>query len=130
MWTCAPRKTNYSKQVSARETRKHETICSRLNFLIVVIIRLDELLVTNQSKLDLNVQLSVKEPFHLITSTEEHAQSMQIVLIDGGTTKIRVFFSFNGDTEDCYSKNYSGVLRLEYQEHPNQVNFLVFSTVI
>lgn len=95
-----------------------------------MIIRLDELLVTNQSKLDLNVQLSVKEPFHLITSAEEHVQSMQIVLIDGGTTKIRVFFSFNGDTEDCYSKNYSGVLRLEYQEHPNQVNFLLFSRVI
>ncbi|XP_043589616.1 hydrocephalus-inducing protein homolog [Bombus pyrosoma] len=80
----------------------------------------DELLVTNQSKLDLNVQLSVREPFHLITSTEEYVQSMQIVLIDGGTTKIRVFFSFDGDTENCYSKNYSGVLRLEYQEHPNQ----------
>ncbi|XP_048264436.1 LOW QUALITY PROTEIN: hydrocephalus-inducing protein [Bombus terrestris] len=82
--------------------------------------QIDELLVTNQSKLDLNVQLSVREPFHLITSAEEHVQSMQIVLIDGGTTKIRVFFSFNGDTEDCYSKNYSGILRLEYQEHPNQ----------
>ncbi|KAK1122967.1 hypothetical protein K0M31_008605 [Melipona bicolor] len=80
----------------------------------------DELLVTNQSKLDLNVQLSVKQPFHLVTTAEEHVQSMQIVLIDGATTKIRVFFFFDSNVQDRYSRNYSGVLRLEYQEHPNQ----------
>ena len=86
------------------------------------IICLDELLVTNQSKLDLNVQLSVKQPFHLVTAAEEHVQSMQIVLIDGATTKIRVFFFFDSNVQDRYSRNYSGVLRLEYHEHPNQVN--------
>ena len=77
---------------------------------------------TNQSKLDLNVQLSVKQPFHLVTAAEEHVPSMQIVLIDGATTKIRVFFLFDGNVQDRYSRSYSGVLRLEYQEHPNQVN--------
>ncbi|KAK9306551.1 hypothetical protein QLX08_002752 [Tetragonisca angustula] len=80
----------------------------------------DELLVTNQSKLDLNVQLSVKQPFHLVTAAEEHVQSMKIVLIDGATMKIRVFFFFDSNVQDRYSRNYSGVLRLEYHEHPNQ----------
>ncbi|XP_026670103.1 hydrocephalus-inducing protein homolog [Ceratina calcarata] len=82
--------------------------------------QIDELLVTNQSKLDLNVQLSVKPPFCLITSAEEHVQKMNVVLIDGATTKIRVFFSIDYGTANRYSKRYIGLLRLEYQEHPNQ----------
>ncbi|XP_017761797.1 PREDICTED: hydrocephalus-inducing protein homolog [Eufriesea mexicana] len=80
----------------------------------------DELLVTNQSKLDLNVQLSVKEPFYLITDSREHVQSRKIVLIDGATTTIGVLFSFDYDTEERCSRSYSGVLRFEYEEHPNQ----------
>lgn len=80
---------------------------------------------TNQSKLDLNVQLSVKAPFYLIDDTKEHVPSRKIVLIDGATTTITVFFSFDdNDTEERYSKSYTGVLRFEYEEHPNQVNLL------
>ncbi|CAL7939800.1 unnamed protein product [Xylocopa violacea] len=79
-----------------------------------------ELLVTNQSKLDLNVQLSIKAPFYLITTEDEHVEDMKIVLIDGATTKIRVFFSFDENVGDRYSRHYSGMLRLEYKEHPNQ----------
>ncbi|CAK9811305.1 Hydrocephalus-inducing protein [Anthophora quadrimaculata] len=84
----------------------------------------DELLVTNQSKLDLNVQLSIKSPFYLISTTKEHVQSMKIILIDGATTTIRVFFNFSDTDQDLYSKNYSGMLRFEYQEHPNQDKIL------
>ncbi|XP_076763163.1 hydrocephalus-inducing protein homolog [Xylocopa sonorina] len=79
----------------------------------------DELLVTNQSNLDLNVELSTKSPFYLITATEEHVEDMKIVLIDGATTRIRVFFTFD-ENDDRYSRQYCGTLRLEYKEHPHQ----------
>ncbi|XP_043251739.1 hydrocephalus-inducing protein homolog [Colletes gigas] len=80
----------------------------------------DKLLVTNRSKLNLNVQLSVQPPFRLLTNANEHVQSMRIVLIDGATTTIRVYFSFDIEGNDLYSRSYVETIRFEYDEHPNQ----------
>lgn len=89
-----------------------------------MIIRvLDELVVTNQSNLDLNVQVSIKEPFYLITPKKKHVQTMKLVLVDKISTKITVFFSFDTNNKNYYSKSYEGVLMFEYREHPNRVNF-------
>lgn len=87
---------------------------------------LDELLVTNQSNLDLNVHLSIKEPFHLVTSKKKHVQTMKLVLVDKISTKITVFFSFDTNNKNYYSKSYEEVLLFEYREHPNRVNFTFF----
>ncbi|XP_061935076.1 hydrocephalus-inducing protein homolog [Apis cerana] len=80
----------------------------------------DELLVTNQSNLDLNVHLSIKEPFHLVTSKKKHVQTMKLVLVDKISTKITVFFSFDTNNKNYYSKSYEEVLLFEYREHPNR----------
>ncbi|XP_053973138.1 hydrocephalus-inducing protein homolog [Hylaeus volcanicus] len=80
----------------------------------------DELLVTNRSKLNLNVQLSVKSPFRLVTNANEHVQNMRIVLIDEATTTIRVYFSFDIEGNDLYSRSYAGTIQFEYDEHPNR----------
>nr|XP_034173204.1 hydrocephalus-inducing protein homolog isoform X3 [Osmia lignaria] len=80
----------------------------------------DELLVTNQSNLDLNVQLSVKTPFYLLTTAKERVQSMKVILIDKATTNISVFFFIDEQFKDLYSRVDTGQLLLEYMEHPNQ----------
>lgn len=87
----------------------------------------DELLVTNQSNLDLNVTLSTKEPFYLITPKKKRVQTMKLVLVDKISTKITVFFSFDTKTKNFYSKIYEEVLLFEYREHPNRVNFTFFT---
>lgn len=90
---------------------------------------LDELLVTNQSNLDLNVHLSIKEPFHLVTSKKKHVQTMKLVLVDKISTKITVFFSFDTNNKNYYSKSYEEVLLFEYREHPNRVNFFKVDSI-
>lgn len=87
---------------------------------------LDELIVTNQSNLDLNVTLSTKDPFYLVTSKKKHVQTMKLVLVDKISTKITIFFSFDTNGNNCYSRSYEEVLLFEYREHPNRVNFTSF----
>ncbi|RLU21574.1 hypothetical protein DMN91_005947 [Ooceraea biroi] len=80
----------------------------------------DELVVTNQSQLNLNVQLYVKSPFYLIKDQEVLVCKRKIVLMGGTTTIIPVKFLPNVNPDNPYSKSYSGVLWFKYYEHPNK----------
>ncbi|KYQ52600.1 Hydrocephalus-inducing protein [Trachymyrmex zeteki] len=77
----------------------------------------DKLIVTNQSRLNLNVLLYIDAPFYLVNNKKKFVHKKKIVLIDGTTTTIPVKFSPNIKPDYPYSRNYSGVLWFEYEEH-------------
>ncbi|XP_076237948.1 hydrocephalus-inducing protein-like [Calliopsis andreniformis] len=81
---------------------------------------IDELSITNKSKLDLDANLSVSSPFSLLTAEDERVQSMKILLIDGESTNIRVIFYIDDEISHLYSQSYVNVLRLVYDQHPHQ----------
>ncbi|KAG7200298.1 hypothetical protein KM043_017763 [Ampulex compressa] len=80
----------------------------------------DELFVTNNSRLNLNVQVSIEAPFHLINNKEEILQRMKMTLLDKSTTQIRLNFAPKLDGAARYSQSYCNTLWLEYDEHPNR----------
>ncbi|XP_036144321.1 LOW QUALITY PROTEIN: hydrocephalus-inducing protein [Monomorium pharaonis] len=80
----------------------------------------DELIVTNQSQLNLNVLLYIDAPFYLMSNKKKlHKKNM--VLMDGTTTTIPIKFLPNINPDNPYSQNYNSVLWFEYDEHPNKV---------
>lgn len=83
-------------------------------------IFLDELVVINQSRLNLNVLLYIDAPFYLIIDKKK-AHKRKIILTDGSTTSIPVKFLPNINLNNPYSRNYNGTLWFEYDEHPNKV---------
>lgn len=76
---------------------------------------------TNQSRLNLNVLLYIDAPFYLVNNKKKFVHKKKIVLIDGTTTTIPVKFSPNIKPDYPYSRNYSGVLWFEYEEHSTKV---------
>ncbi|KAI4504415.1 hypothetical protein M0802_000886 [Mischocyttarus mexicanus] len=78
----------------------------------------DEILVTNKSGVDLNVQLTIKSPFYIITEVENLIEKMKILLSDRSTMKVHVKFAPDMETDNLYSKSYRTALTFEYDEHP------------
>ncbi|XP_039306781.1 hydrocephalus-inducing protein homolog [Solenopsis invicta] len=99
-----------------RELTFHIDICPEGNELQ----QTDELIVTNRSRLNLNVSLYIDPPFYLINNKKKLIHKKKIVLTDGSTTTIPIKFSPNINPDNPYSRNYSGVLWFEYDEHPNK----------
>ncbi|XP_011879969.1 PREDICTED: hydrocephalus-inducing protein homolog [Vollenhovia emeryi] len=80
----------------------------------------DELTMTNQSRLSLNVSLYTDAPFYLVNNKKKLVHKKKIVLIDGNTMTIPVKFLPNINPDNPYSRNYNGVLWFEYDGHPNK----------
>ncbi|XP_011690792.1 PREDICTED: hydrocephalus-inducing protein-like [Wasmannia auropunctata] len=80
----------------------------------------DELIVTNQSRLSLNVLLYTDPPFYLMNNQKKFVQKKKIVLTDGTITTIPIKFSPNINPDNPYSQSYTGALWFEYDEHPNK----------
>lgn len=93
---------------------------SKIIMVFNLLILLDELIVTNQSQLNLNVLLYVEAPFYLIDK-KKMVHKRKIILMDGSTTSIPVKFSPKINYDNPYSRNYSSILWFEYDEHPNKV---------
>lgn len=96
-----------------------------LNKIIMIfnLLFLDELIITNQSRLNLNVLLYVDTPFYLIIDKKKLIHKRKIILMVGSTMSIPVKFLPNINHANPYSRNYSGTLWFEYDEHPNKVHF-------
>jgi len=77
--------------------------------------------VTNQSQLSLNILLYIDAPFYLMINKKKFVHKKKIVLMAKTTTTIPIKFSPNINLDNPYSRNYSGVLWFEYDEHPNKV---------
>jgi len=71
--------------------------------------------------MNLNVSLYIDAPFYLMNNKKKFVHEKKIVLIDGTTTTIPVKFSPNIKLNYPYSRNYSGMLWFEYEEHPIKV---------
>ncbi|XP_014609402.1 PREDICTED: hydrocephalus-inducing protein homolog [Polistes canadensis] len=78
----------------------------------------DEILMTNKSGVDLNVQITIKPPFYIITEVENLIDNMKILLADLSTMKVHVKFAPDMETDNFYSKNYCSALTFEYDEYP------------
>ncbi|XP_035733008.1 hydrocephalus-inducing protein homolog [Vespa mandarinia] len=80
--------------------------------------QIDEVMVTNKSGVDLNIQLTIEHPFYVINEIEQFKKEMKILLADQATIKVYVKFVPDMKTDNLYSKIYRGVLIFEYNENP------------
>lgn len=76
---------------------------------------------TNQSRLDLNVQLYAEPPFYLTADKEKPVSRRKIVLASSTAATISMNFSPDVNLDNPRSRNYNGALWFEYNEHPNKV---------
>lgn len=82
---------------------------------------------TNQSRLDLNVQLYVDHPFYLTADKKKAVSKRKIVLMSGTTVTIPMNFLPHVNLDNPCSRNYNAALCFEYNEHPNKVRAVRFA---